>query len=244
MLQHERAKSVSAIIFNTCDELDADVLDAVSSRYPPCYGIGPLNLLENTIVDKTSGSLKSNLCNEDSECLSWLDTKAPSSVIYVYFGSVTVMTHQQLLEFGSGLTKSNYSLLWIIRPDLVIGEFSVLPDELLKQTKDRCLLASWCPQEQWSGVPMIYWPFCGDQRPNCWVCCNKWGVAMEIDNDVKRYEVRKLVVELMNGEKGTEMRKNVADLKKKAEEMCTSPLGSSMVNLEKIIHLMKASSSI
>nr|GEV78576.1 7-deoxyloganetin glucosyltransferase-like [Tanacetum cinerariifolium] len=70
-----------------------------------------------------------------------------------------------------------------------------------------------------------------------------WGVAMEIDNDVKSDEVRKLVVELMDREKGNEMRKNVADLKKKAEEACTSPLGSSMVNLEKIIHLMRASSS-
>lgn len=53
MLQSERAKSASAIIFNTFDELDRDVLDAVSSIYPPCHGIGPLNLLENKIVDKT-----------------------------------------------------------------------------------------------------------------------------------------------------------------------------------------------
>ena len=266
MLQSERAKSASAIIFNTFDELDRDVLDAVSSRYPPCYGIGPLNILENKIVDKTLASLKSNLWKEDSECLSWLDTKAPSSVIYINFGSITVMTPQQLVEFGWGIAKSNYSFLWIIRPDLVIGESSVLPAELIKETNDRGLLASWCPQEQvlkhpsiggflthsgWnstiesisSGVPMISWPFFGDQQPNCWVCCNKWGVAMEIDNDVKSDEVQKLVVELMNGEKGNEMRKNVADLKKKAEEACTSPLGSSMVNLEKIIHLMNASTS-
>ncbi|GJZ84696.1 7-deoxyloganetin glucosyltransferase-like protein [Tanacetum coccineum] len=267
MSQTERAKSASAIIFNTCDELDGDVLDAVSSKYPPCYAIGPLNLLENKIVDKTLSSLNSNLWKEDSECLSWLDKKSPSSVVYVNFGSITVMTPQQLVEFGWGLAKSNYSFLWIIRPDLVIGESNVLPAELIKETNDRGLLASWCPQEQvlkhpsvggflthsgWnstiesisSGVPMISWPFFGDQQPNCWVCCNKWGVAMEIDNDVKSDKVRKLVVELMDGEKGNEMRKNVADLKKKAEEACTSPLGSSMVNLEKIIHLMKASSSV
>ncbi|PWA63866.1 UDP-glucuronosyl/UDP-glucosyltransferase [Artemisia annua] len=266
MLQSERAKSASAIIFNTFDELDRDVLDAVSSIYPPCYGIGPLNLLENKIVDKTLASLKSNLWKEDAECLSWLDTKAPSSVIYINFGSITVMTPQQLVEFGWGIAKSNYSFLWIIRSDLVIGESSILPAELLKETNDRGLLVSWCPQEQvlkhpsiggflthsgWnstiesisSGVPMISWPSTGDQQTNCWVCCNKWGVAMEIDNDVKSDDVRKLVVELMNGEKGNEMRKNAADLKKKAEEACTSPLGSSMVNLEKIIHHMNASTT-
>ncbi|GKD93595.1 hypothetical protein Tco_1373432 [Tanacetum coccineum] len=112
MSQTERAKSASAIIFNTCDELDGDVLDAVSSKYPPCYAIGPLNLLDDT------------------------------KFVYVNFGSITVMTPQQLVEFGWGLAKSNYSFLWIIRPDLVIGESNVLPAELIKETNDRRVVGS------------------------------------------------------------------------------------------------------
>ncbi|KAM0057872.1 putative 7-deoxyloganetin glucosyltransferase [Helianthus debilis subsp. tardiflorus] len=43
------------------------------------------------------------------------------------------MTSQQLVEFGWGLAKSNYSFLWIIRPDLVIDEAAVLPPELLAE---------------------------------------------------------------------------------------------------------------
>ncbi|KAI3820381.1 hypothetical protein L1987_07927 [Smallanthus sonchifolius] len=265
--QVERAKSdsVSAIIFNTFDELDCDILDTLSSKFPPCYGIGPLHLLENKIVDKTLASLKSNLWKEDTECEKWLDSKDPSSVVYVNFGSITVMTSQQLVEFGWGLAKSNYSFLWIIRPDLVIGESAVLPPELLAEISGRGLLASWCPQIQvlnhpsiggflthsgWnstiesisSGVPMICWPFFGDQQPNCWLGCNKWGISMEIDNNVKSDEVQKLVIELMKGEKGNLMRKKAAELKNKAEEACVFPSGLSMANLEKIIHLMQTSS--
>ena len=88
---------------------------------------------------------------------------------------------------------------------------------------------------------MICWPFFADQQTNCWWSCNKWGIAMEIDNNVKSDEVSKLVIELMNGEKGKEMRKNAIDWKSKAHDACTSPSGSSMVNLEKLIHLLKTS---
>ncbi|KAF5807622.1 putative 7-deoxyloganetin glucosyltransferase [Helianthus annuus] len=264
-LQLERAKAASAIFFNTFDELDRDILDAISAKFGPSYGIGPLNLLENKIVDNSVASFKSNLWKEEPECLKWLDLKEPSSVIYVNFGSITVMTSQQLVEFGWGLAKSNYPFLWIIRPDLVTGESAVLPPELLMEVGGRGLLAGWCPQDQvlshpsiggflthsgWnstiesisSGVPMICWPFFADQQPNCWLGCNKWGIAMEIDNNVKSDEVQKLVIELMKGEKGNLMRKKVDELKKKAKEACAFPSGSSVVNLEKIINLMQTSS--
>ncbi|KAJ0748593.1 putative 7-deoxyloganetin glucosyltransferase [Helianthus annuus] len=205
--------------------------------------------LENNISDKSLDSIKSNLWVEDPNCLKWLDAKEPLSVIYVNFGSVSVMTPQQLVEFCWGLAKRNYSFLWIIRPDL---------------TSNRGLLASLCPQEQvlnhpsiggvltqsgWnstiesisSGVPMICWPFFVDQQPNCWWSCNKWMIAMEIENDVKSDKVSKLVIELMSGEKGNGMRKNAIDFKNKAKGACTFPSGSSMVNLDKLIHLLQTS---
>ncbi|KAI3672850.1 hypothetical protein L6452_38950 [Arctium lappa] len=262
--QIERAKTASTIVLNTYHELESDILETLSSIFPPCYGIGPLNLLEKEIVHKSLASIKSNLWKEETECLEWLDSKAPLSVIYVNFGSITVMTPQQQVEFCWGLAKSNYSFLWILRPDLVIGDSAMLPPELLAETKSRGLFASWCPQEQvlkhpsiggflthsgWnstiesisSGVPMICWPFFGDQQTNCWMSCNKWGVSMEIDNNVLSDEVAKLVIELMNGEKGKEMRKNAINWKNKAEKACAFPYGSSMVNMEKMIHMLQTS---
>ncbi|KAL5770716.1 hypothetical protein ACOSP7_014870 [Xanthoceras sorbifolium] len=51
-----------------------------------------------------------------------IDTKEPNSVVYVNFGSVTVMTDEQLVEFASDLANSKMRILWVMRPDLIIGE--------------------------------------------------------------------------------------------------------------------------
>ncbi|KAL7245636.1 hypothetical protein ACSBR2_000880 [Camellia fascicularis] len=58
------------------------------------------------------------------------------------------MTPNQMVEFAWGLANSNQTFLWVIRPDLVTGDLAVLPPEFMEATKERGLLASWCPQEQ------------------------------------------------------------------------------------------------
>lgn len=248
---------------NTFDELEHDILETLSSLFPSCFGLGPLHLLENNIVDKSLESIGSNLWKEEPECLKWLDTKGPSSVVYVNFGSIVVMTPQQLAEFCWGLANSNHSFLWIIRPGMVSGE-SALPQEFYDKISGRGMLAGWCPQEKvinhpsiggflthsgWnstiesisSGVPVLSWPFFSDQFQTCWLSCTKWGIAMETDNDVKRDDVMKLVIELMSKDKGKEMEKNAISWKNKAHEASNAPSGSCTVNLEKLIHRLKTS---
>ncbi|CAL5385958.1 unnamed protein product [Camellia sinensis] len=134
-------------------------------------------------------SIGSSLWKEETECLSWLDPKQPNSVVYINFGSITVMTAQQLIEFAWGLANSSHTFLWIIRPDRIVGELAILLPDFVSETKERSLL-SWCPQEQvlnhpsvggflthcgWnstlesicSGIPMLCWPFFADQQTNC-----------------------------------------------------------------------------
>ncbi|XWS23906.1 hypothetical protein CRYUN_Cryun28dG0055900 [Craigia yunnanensis] len=175
------------------------------------------------------------------------------------------MTPDQLTEFAWGLANSNQTFLWVIRPDLVGGDSAILPPEFVTETKDRGLLASWCPQEQvlshasiggflthngWnstiesisSGVPMICWPFFADQQTNCWFSCTEWGIGMEINSDVKRDEVEGLVRELMEGEKGKAMKKKALEWKRKAEEATTSRNGSSYKNLDQMINQVLLSS--
>ncbi|KAF9608298.1 hypothetical protein IFM89_008583 [Coptis chinensis] len=258
----ERTYAAKAIIFNTFDVLEQEVLRAISFKLirplPPIYTIGPLHLLLGQVSGTTLDSIRSNLWIEEPECLEWLDSKEPNSVVYVNFGSVTVMTSNQLNEFAWGLANTNRTFLWIVRPDLVVGDSVILPLEFVTETQERGLVATWCSQEQvlshpsigcflthsgWnstlesvsSGVPMICWPFFADQHTNCRYSCKHWGIGMEIDSNVKRKEVESLVRELMEGEKGKEMKMKALDWKKKAEE-ATAPGGSSYMNIDNMIN--------
>ncbi|CAI0549250.1 unnamed protein product [Linum tenue] len=262
MKNRARTKAPSAIILNTFDALEHDVLAALSAILPPVYSIGSLSLLShNQITDPALKSISSSLWKEETECLRWLDAKQPNSVLYVNFGSITVMTNSQLVEFAWGLANSRKPFLWVIRPDLVAGETAMLPPEFVTETGNRGLLAKWCPQEEvlnhpsvagflthngWnstlesicSGVPMICWPFFAEQQTNCKFACDEWGVGMEIDSDVKRDEVEGLVRELMEGGKGEEMRRRAAEWKTMAVEATTAPSGSSVANLDKLVQAL------
>lgn len=255
----ERAKKASAIVLNTYDALEHEGLVSLASMLPPVYSIGPLHLLLNQVTDSDLKLIGSNLWIEESGCLEWLDSKEPSSVVYVNFGSITVMTSDQLTEFAWGLANSDQTFLWVIRPDLVAGDSAMLPPEFVSATKERGLFASWCSQEQvlshpsiggflthngWNstiesicgGVPMICWPFFAEQQTNCRYCCTEWGIGMEINSDVKRGEVESLVRELTGGEKGSEMRKKTREWKKMAEEAISTSTGSSCMNLDDMIN--------
>ncbi|XP_045815037.1 7-deoxyloganetin glucosyltransferase-like [Trifolium pratense] len=253
----DRFHKASAIVFNTYNELESDVMNALYSMFPSLYTIGPLSSFLNQTPQNNLASLGSNLWKEDTKCLEWLESKEPGSVVYVNFGSISVMTPEQLLEFAWGLANSMKTFLWIIRPDLVIGGSFILSSEFENEISDRGQIASWCPQEQvlnhpsiggflthcgWNstiesicaGVPMLCWPFFADQPTNCRYICNEWEIGMEIDTNVKREEVEKLINELIVGEKGKKMRQKAMELKKKADEN-TSPGCCSYMNLDKVI---------
>ncbi|XP_008229741.1 PREDICTED: 7-deoxyloganetin glucosyltransferase-like [Prunus mume] len=254
----ERVHKASAVVLHTFDALEPDVLNALSSMLPLVYAIGPDQLLLNQLPEDPLKHIGYSLWKEETECLEWLKSKTPNSVVYVNFGSIAVLTPQQLVEFGWGLANSKLPFFWVIRPDLVVGESAILPPEFVAETKERGLIASWCPQEQvlndpsvggflthggWNstieslcaGVPMLCWPFFADQQTNCYYVCNEWGIGLEINNDVKRDQVEKLVKELMEGEKGKKMKNKVMEWKKLAEE-ATSPHGSSSTNLDNLVN--------
>ncbi|KAL2342126.1 hypothetical protein Fmac_010066 [Flemingia macrophylla] len=257
--QIEEASKASAVVLPTFDALEHDVLNALSTMFPKLYTIGPLELLLDQTSESTFESIKCNLWKEESECLKWLDSQEPNSVLYVNFGSVIVMRHQQLVELAWGLSNSKKKFLWVIRPDLVEGENSILPPEIVEETKDRGLLVGWCPQEQvlkhtavagflthcgWNsslesitnGVPLICCPFFNDQIVNSRYICREWSFGMEIDSDsVTRGEVEKLVKELLEGEKGKKMKEKAIEWKKRAEE-ATNTNGTSFLNLEKLVN--------
>lgn len=175
------------------------------------------------------------------------------------------MSMQDVIEFGWGLINSDHYFLWIIRPDIVVGESAVLPPEFEEHVKKRGFIARWCPQEKvlnhpavggflthcgWgstieslsAGVPMICWPYLWDQLTNCRYICKEWDVGFEMGKEVKREEVTNLVQELM-GDGGESKRLKAREWQEKAC-VATGPNGSSSLNVnnlvEEIIMLSKS----
>uniref|UniRef100_A0A6N2K8F9 Anthocyanidin 3-O-glucosyltransferase n=1 Tax=Salix viminalis TaxID=40686 RepID=A0A6N2K8F9_SALVM len=91
-----RASEGSALIFHTFDVLEQEVLNALYPMFPRVYTIGPLQLLLNQKPEADLSSVGCNLWKEEVECLHWLDSHKPRSVIYVNFGSITTVTKEQL----------------------------------------------------------------------------------------------------------------------------------------------------
>ncbi|CDP13145.1 unnamed protein product [Coffea canephora] len=137
----------SSIIFNAFDEFETEALEAVISKFnfPNIYTIGPLQLLARHIVSKSQvNSLNSSLWKPDSKVFEWLDQRAPNSVVYVNYGSVTTMTDHHFREFAWGLANSRQQFLWIVRPDVVQGgESARIFDTLWMEFYDGNYLC-WC----------------------------------------------------------------------------------------------------
>ncbi|XP_071689639.1 UDP-glycosyltransferase 85C1-like [Rutidosis leptorrhynchoides] len=251
----QAADKVSHLILHTFQELESSLVEEIRTIVPNVYTVGPLELLLNHISEKQITLSGYSLWKEEPECVKWLQSKEPNSVVYVNFGSIAVMSSEDLVELGWGLVNSNYEFLWIIRNDLVGGEPVVLPQELEDAVNKKGFIASWCSQEEvlnhpsvggflthggWgsiiesltAGVPMICCPFSGDQITNCRQMCKEWEVGMEMGKNVKRDEVEKLVRILMD-EGESVMRKKALEWKKKAE-IATEISGSSSLDTEKL----------
>ncbi|XP_047066951.1 7-deoxyloganetin glucosyltransferase-like [Lolium rigidum] len=259
---HETAamSQASGVLINTFDELDAPLLDAMSRLVPPIYTAGPLHLtVRNNVPDESPvATLASSLWKEQDAPLQWLDGRPPRSVVYVNFGSITVMSNEQLLEFAWGLANTGYAFLWNVRPDLVKGDQATLPPEFSSETEGRSMLSTWCPQAKvleheavgvflthsgWNstlesicgGVPMVCWPFFAEQQTNCRYKCTEWGIGMEIGDEVRRAQVEGVIREAMEGEKGREMRRRVMELRDSAVASARRD-GRSIRNVDRLIN--------
>jgi hypothetical protein len=261
-VEEEEANSCAraqGLILNTFEELESDVLDALREEIPRVYTIGPLAAaVRRRVVDDNSAPGLS-LWEEDAACVAWLDAQAAGSVLYVSFGSLAVLSLDQLAEFAWGLAASGVPFLWVVRPGLVAGDrgADALPEEFLAETKGRCFVAEWCAQELvlrhravggflthsgwnsttesiWSGVPMVCWPGFADQYINARYACEEWGIALLLDEQLRREQVTSHINELMGGDKARDMRRCAAKWKA-ATEAATALGGSSYDNLDRLV---------
>uniref|UniRef100_A0A5B7A1W1 Glycosyltransferase n=1 Tax=Davidia involucrata TaxID=16924 RepID=A0A5B7A1W1_DAVIN len=253
-----------ALIQNTFDDLEGPILSQLRNHCPNLYSFGPLHAhLRVRLAEKmkSSSTLASgSFWEEDRSCMTWLDSQPSKSVIYVSFGSITVVTRDQLLEFWYGLVNSRQQFLWVMRPDSIAGE-SQIPAELLDGTKERGYMVGWAPQEEvlahpaiggflthsgWNstlesivaGVPMICWPYFADQTINSRFVSEVWKLGLDMKDTCDRLIIEKMVRDLMDVRKDEFQQRTdeMARLAKKA----VSEGGSSSRNLDRLIEFIKS----
>ncbi|KAD4584578.1 hypothetical protein E3N88_22179 [Mikania micrantha] len=249
-----RNRIPSAIIWNTMDFLENSSLTKLQKHYKiPIFSIGPLNELAQC---PSTSFLK-----EDTDCISWLDKQAPRSVIYVSLGSLATMDEKELAEIAWGLADSNQAFLWVVRPGSVKGSdwIEFLPSSFLEEVRGRGLVLKWAPQKQvlahfavggfWShcgwnsslesisqGVPMMCWPFLGDQYVNSRYLSCVWQVGLELEC-LERNAIVIIIRRLLGDDEGKEIRQRAINMKEKAN-CCLWKGGSSFNDLNNLVEFI------
>ncbi|KAL1220586.1 UDP-glycosyltransferase 84A4 [Cardamine amara subsp. amara] len=265
ILEHiKRLQKPFSILIDTFQELEKDTIDHMSQLCPQVRinSIGPLFMMGKFI----NSDIKGDIFEPASDCIEWLDTREPSSVVYISFGTVVHLKQEQIEEIAHGLLNSDLSYLWVKRPPTegLFLEPHVLPREL----KEKGKIVEWCPQEKvlahpsvacflshcrWnstmealtSGVPMVCFPQWGDQVTNAVYIIDvfKTGVRLSHgeteDRIVPRKEVAERLLEASVGEKAVGLRENAQRWKEEAEAAVTSD-GSSDRNFQEFVDKLVA----
>jgi hypothetical protein len=101
-------------IVNTFRELEPEYIKEYSrKRKGKVWCVGPVSLCNKDNLWKAERGNKSSI--EEYECLKWLDSQQPCSVVYACFGSLCNLTPSQLIELGLGFEELKKPFIWVIR---------------------------------------------------------------------------------------------------------------------------------
>ncbi|MED6185519.1 hypothetical protein PIB30_057897 [Stylosanthes scabra] len=118
----------------------------------PFYPIGPL-VSPFLLGETETNGVSVDMWEAEDSCIEWLNNKPPSSVIYVSFGSLIVLSNEKIKNIATALKNSNKPFLWVLNPGAERSNnkedgADELVCEILKETKGKCLVVKWCNQER------------------------------------------------------------------------------------------------
>lgn len=150
--------------------------------------IGPVSLCNRSIEDKGKRGHQASI--DEHDCLKWLNSKRPNSVIYICFGSTAHFIPSQLHEIALALEASGQDFIWVVRKDDAGKSDQWLPPGFEERMQGKGLIIrGWAPQVLileheaigafvthcgWNstlegvsaGVPMVTWPIFAEQFYN------------------------------------------------------------------------------
>ncbi|KZV41173.1 scopoletin glucosyltransferase-like [Dorcoceras hygrometricum] len=176
------------VVVNSFYELEPDYADHYKNVLGRrAWHIGPLLLHNKDDLSAKALRGKESVIDEH-DCVEWLDSKKPNSVVYVCFGSMASFTSAQLRETAIGLEASGQDFIWVVRRgENGQGNDGFLPDGYEERIKGKGLIIrGWAPQVLilnhpsigafvthcgWNstlegvcaGVPMVTWPVFAEQ---------------------------------------------------------------------------------
>ncbi|KAJ4830985.1 hypothetical protein Tsubulata_009303 [Turnera subulata] len=178
-------------LINSFDELEMAYVQELRNLLGcKVWCVGPASLCNKDNSDKL---LRGNNASIDvHQCLEWLNTQQPGSVIYACLGSICNLTCVQLIELGLGLEASGKPFIWVVRSGETTKDLEkwIVEYGFEEKTKERGLvIRGWAPQLfilshpavggflthcGWNSIlegicarkPMVTWPLFGDQFSN------------------------------------------------------------------------------
>ncbi|KAI3808708.1 hypothetical protein L1987_24666 [Smallanthus sonchifolius] len=242
------------MIMNSFYELEPLFLDYLNLETKPnSWCVGPLCLAEPPTV----------VTDSKPKWLEWLDQKLAkgSSVLYVAFGSQAEISTQQMEAISKGLEESEVNFLWVVRKcetnvvdeleervgerGMVVKEWvnqmEILKHESVKGFVSHCgwnsVMESVC-----SEVPILAWPVMAEQPLNARMVVEEIKIGLRVETCdgtvkgfVKAEGLKKMIKELMEGEKGKEVRKKVKEVGGAAKEAMMER-GSSWRTLNELVN--------
>lgn len=172
-------------VANSFDELETHYINSYTkAKGIKVWCIGPVSLFNKKDSDK---AIRGQKATNDLECLKWLDSQEPGSVIYVCLGSMSHLSTPQFIELGLGLEASRKPFIWVIRNGSSEVQTWLKEENYEKRINGRGLLIQgWAPQVLilphpsiggflthcgWNstlegisaGLPMVTWPMSAEQ---------------------------------------------------------------------------------
>ncbi|WVZ88454.1 hypothetical protein U9M48_034974, partial [Paspalum notatum var. saurae] len=238
------------------------------TNYMKARAIGPCVPLPAADTDAAGHiTYGPNLLNPEDACMKWLDTKPPSSVAYVSFGSFASLGAAQSEELARGLLAAGRPFLWVVRA----AEEPQLPRHLLDEltASGAAMIVRWCPQLDvlahppvgcflthcgWNstlealsfGVPMVALGLWTDQPTNARYVERAWGAGVRAHRDAAaglflRGEVERCVRAVMDDDgDGEAAARRAARRWGDKAHAATAAGGSSDRNLDEFVEFVRA----